>query len=707
MNKIICKISSMALIFTMIATSTNGISVYADENNNDSVIDDISIDKQGQTVDVYYDYYGEYAKNPQDLFTISIKAHDNDGIQKVEVEITSPEDEEIENNEQAYSGVRARKTNYKLNWNESTQSYQGVVHGLYSYRPSMHNAYISSVTITDNAGNDTYASESLLYDTATTDNVTHFDPKYWVRLDMYHDVSLREWNEITGQWDYRTTYLKDGTTLEDINNMFKPENDIAELGFEGWQYIYGTLEEDYPIRCGFSLIAQYNKNIVEFDTLSTKDGKYRKNYIRSQYVRNMNEIVFPKIAGYKDSDWQEVELAPDDVNCRYVLSTDKEISMSDEEINSYVDTIDKCNDGDIVTIEMGDTLFVPYELLAAIEGKDVTTIFDMDGIKWSLNGKDILTDSIRHDVNASIVKSICENEPSTISDLLGTYKAEKIELGDDEAFDIGASLTVASNLADNRNKVVLMNKEGDNLEPLQTETLTSTEYDLNRVKAGIIYSVYGVNGDCTGDDKIDIKDALKALNHVSGRTEMNVVQQEFADIDMNNKVNLQDLTRLIHYVSGRTSVLYEENKGDGTYDGGGSGQGGSISNDYAPGSGNNPSGTTGVEGADVVDYAKQFVGNPYIWGGNSLTDGCDSSGFVHEVFSHFGISTPRYSQAFKSVGNAVSFDYIQPGDVVVYPGHIAIYAGNGKIVEAQSTKAGITCERSVQCHTILAIRRLV
>lgn len=147
--------------------------------------------------------------------------------------------------------------------------------------------------------------------------------------------------------------------------------------------------------------------------------------------------------------------------------------------------------------------------------------------------------------------------------------------------------------------------------------------------------------------------------------------------------------------------------GSSSYDGGGAGKGGSIASDYASGGGKNPSASTGVSGSSVVSYAMQFVGNPYVWGGNSLTNGVDCSGFVHEVYEHFGISTPRYSQAFKSVGQAVSFDNIQPGDVVVYPGHVAIYAGGGVIVEAQSTKAGITARRSVQCHTILAIRRLV
>lgn len=137
--------------------------------------------------------------------------------------------------------------------------------------------------------------------------------------------------------------------------------------------------------------------------------------------------------------------------------------------------------------------------------------------------------------------------------------------------------------------------------------------------------------------------------------------------------------------------------------GGGSGASGIGSAGYLTDDSNNPS--SSVSGSAIVSYACQFVGNPYVWGGNSLTEGCDCSGFVHLVMEHFGISSPRYSQSFASWGQPVSYNNMQAGDVVVYPGHVAIYMGNGCIVEAQSTSAGITQYRSVNCHTILAIRR--
>ena len=144
------------------------------------------------------------------------------------------------------------------------------------------------------------------------------------------------------------------------------------------------------------------------------------------------------------------------------------------------------------------------------------------------------------------------------------------------------------------------------------------------------------------------------------------------------------------------------------YQGGGNDSGPDPKQDsYLNDSSYNPSQTTNISGADIVAYACQFVGNPYVWGGNSLTNGADCSGFVHEVYAHFGISTPRYSQSFKSVGQPVSLSNIQAGDVVVYDGHVAIYMGNGCIVEAQSTSAGITDNRGLRPNKVTAVRRLI
>lgn len=116
---------------------------------------------------------------------------------------------------------------------------------------------------------------------------------------------------------------------------------------------------------------------------------------------------------------------------------------------------------------------------------------------------------------------------------------------------------------------------------------------------------------------------------------------------------------------------------------------------------------TGSTGDDVVAFAKQFVGNPYVYGGTSLTNGADCSGFVMSVYKNFGVSLPHSSAADRSVGASVNgLENAQPGDIICYSGHVGIYAGNGQIVHASTSRTGIIVSNA-NYRSILSIRRIL
>lgn len=158
---------------------------------------------------------------------------------------------------------------------------------------------------------------------------------------------------------------------------------------------------------------------------------------------------------------------------------------------------------------------------------------------------------------------------------------------------------------------------------------------------------------------------------------------------------------------GNNTTTANNNNGNTTGNSNGSNTGGdSTTGGSTGGGGLNPSFSTSVSGSDVVSYACQFIGNPYVWGGESLTDGADCSGFIKSVYANFGISLPHSSVALQRAGSEVSYENAQPGDIVCYAGHVAIYMGGGQIVHASSPSTGIKTG-SATYRSIISVRRVL
>lgn len=152
------------------------------------------------------------------------------------------------------------------------------------------------------------------------------------------------------------------------------------------------------------------------------------------------------------------------------------------------------------------------------------------------------------------------------------------------------------------------------------------------------------------------------------------------------------------------------NNNSGNTGNSGSSSNAGSSNTTAPSKPGAPSYNSGT-GAAVVAYAMQFIGNPYVYGGNSLTNGIDCSGFTQQVFAHFGYSLPRVSDAQAYSGVGISYSEARAGDIIVYPGHVAILTGDGGIVHASNSapypKGGIKYTANALYKNYIAVRRIV
>ena len=209
--------------------------------------------------------------------------------------------------------------------------------------------------------------------------------------------------------------------------------------------------------------------------------------------------------------------------------------------------------------------------------------------------------------------------------------------------------------------------------------------------------------------KDDLKQQQKQLETAMANLRS---QQANADTQIANAKSLaseyqKTITQQNKIIQQQQAAAAASGRSSGGSSGGSGGTSKPNSNASVPGGNLNPPKTTNVSGSDVVNYAMQFVGKPYVWGGKDPNTGADCSGFTSYVYAHFGISIPSFSGAQRSCGQEVSYANAQAGDLICYAGHVAIYMGGGKIVHAKGTAYGIVGNDNATYKTIITVRRLL
>ena len=207
--------------------------------------------------------------------------------------------------------------------------------------------------------------------------------------------------------------------------------------------------------------------------------------------------------------------------------------------------------------------------------------------------------------------------------------------------------------------------------------------------------------------KDDLKQQQKQLETAMANLRS---QQANADTQIANAKSLaseyqKTITEQNKIIQQQQAAAAASGRSSGGSSGGSGGTSKPNSNASVPGGNLNPPKTTNVSGSDVVNYAMQFVGKPYVWGGKDPNTGADCSGFTSYVYAHFGISIPSFSGAQRSCGQEVSYANAQAGDLICYSGHVALYIGNGQIVHASTAKTGIIVSNA-DYKKVLAVRRI-
>lgn len=225
-------------------------------------------------------------------------------------------------------------------------------------------------------------------------------------------------------------------------------------------------------------------------------------------------------------------------------------------------------------------------------------------------------------------------------------------------------------------------------ESLQTEyeEMQTMQTDLEDEKASLTATLEEKQSEIAQLDQ-SIRDAIQARQEAERRAQEEAAQAAASAGTSQNQNNNQNNTA-------------GNNNGNSNSSTGNSSASGSNSNtSYVP--------PQGKDGWAVVAYARQFIGNPYVYGGNSLTNGIDCSGFTQQIYAAFGVSLPRVDSDQALCGVEIPLSQAKAGDLLCYYGHVGIYNGAGGIIHASSPRVGIVEFSNCQYRTLKCVRRIL
>ena len=392
------------------------------------------------------------------------------------------------------------------------------------------------------------------------------DAKYWFNVHRTYsmtfyepDLSVKSLKDNGGEIykEVKTIAVEDGISAIGMNDVYKAK-DLGNLKFKRWYCpFFDYMEDDELYDCSCVLYSEYDKDILVFD-VEFDDGNDEVVDIKTINYDELDEDDLPVVEGYENYKWRVVrdtgaiyyKMDVDGNKPDKPLKIKNASTLSKDKIEAAVKDISNAAEKTNVSVEMNNATVIPNEILKAEQGKNVNVTFNTANSAWTINGKTIVSDNIE-DANISLTKEAGSVSDSNLSDLIGKRSAEKIIFGNNDSFGFKADINLKTENDITNNKAVLIQKNETGYVYKSSSSVSNNNYSINVDNGNESYVIYGDNGDLNSDSKIDIRDAMSCLRHVSGREDLDCVREGLADVNFDGKVNIQDLIKEIHVVSGR------------------------------------------------------------------------------------------------------------------------------------------------------------